>query len=254
MLLCINYYTYSHQQLITVPVARSKQKLSIFFYLHKRISITMAHGDSIYDTMRKDGSLNDTGYEYCIPSSPSFPPKPQSSISFYPDIFVVDYLHIRDYTSEEVNSTWYSNNDFSIMRNDAKELLRRVCRGEVDPQNEEHCTRGLEGRTSEGKKQRLRNTVDASSVVFVEQEIQDEEGIRDPDFLATFYFDNSHHCQVAANMMGLLDEKAARDVMSNISPLSESKVTIMSELHNLFHLQLQGDKGLSRTAFSSSAA
>jgi hypothetical protein len=92
---------------------------------------------------------------------------------------------------------------------------------EID-EDYKHCKRGLEYLTREGAERRIQNTLKARTAVFEEHELQDDEGVVDPESLAIVYSRSTHSSQAAASITGVSDEQAA---LSNPEAFSQDRAT-----------------------------
>ena len=86
---------------------------------------------------------------------------------------------------------------------------------ELDPlyDNEtdtELCRRGLEYKTPQAYKKRQKQKKEIRTVVFDEQDFQDEAGMNDPEWLAKLSRDQSRSCVTAAYHAAQEDERQAR--------------------------------------------
>ena len=130
------------------------------------------------------------------------------SVAFAAGLFTFhEVLHINDYSDEEINLTWYDKNEIQMIKAENKAVANMI---NHVMENENLCFRGLENRQRAHAIEKRRNKANARALVFLEQEIQKEQGAEDPEALADIYYDATQHCQVAANMMGLRDERDAR--------------------------------------------
>jgi hypothetical protein len=74
-----------------------------------------------------------------------------------------------------------------------------------------HCKRGLERFTQEGSRRKTQNKLKGWSAVFEEQELQSLQEVVDPEMIALVYSKaDTRGCQMAAYIMGVCDEWAAR--------------------------------------------
>jgi hypothetical protein len=82
-------------------------------------------------------------------------------------------LHVRDYTQEEIEATWFSKTDFENIKADVRfdiGLLHEGTHGAQDTTS--FCRRGLECRTKEGMRKRMSNKIIARNAVLDEQDRQ----------------------------------------------------------------------------------
>jgi hypothetical protein len=88
---------------------------------------------------------------------------------------------------------------------------------------EDLTCRGLECRTPTGAKTRFRERTKARHSVLDEQDIQRDEGIPDPDFIANLYREITKTCAVEALNRGMKDQLA---MMESLDPASQMEIEL----------------------------
>jgi len=88
-----------------------------------------------------------------------------------------------------------------------------------DDNNSKYCSRGLEGKTRDGSRQRSRNRTNAACAVLDEQYRQIFEGESDQNSIARVYAKQTSHSRKTALDMASRDEEAASKYLNR-----ESKV------------------------------
>jgi hypothetical protein len=111
-------------------------------------------------------------------------------------------------TQEEVESIWYQEDDTKIILAMAKVTVKMMMKGEPCD-DEDYCSRGLEGKTPAGSKRRQKNKMKVRKALLDEQDIQREEGVNDPEYLAQVSRKNSEDIIQQAHSQGLRDEQEA---------------------------------------------
>ena len=115
---------------------------------------------------------------------------------------------MNDYSEEEIQATWYNDDDFRLMHEEISFTIKLVVSGK--PMNKKaYCSRGLEFATPKLSQQRFQNKAVARDAVLDEQAAQYCSGIHDGERLAQIYQASNYHCQVVATLVGLEDEKKA---------------------------------------------
>lgn len=137
--------------------------------------------------------------------------QPPKNVSFAAVVTTRTVIHIKNYTSEEAASTWYSREELQNIKSEARVTANSsgMCQNNA-------CIRGLEAKTLEGATVKRQNRMDARAAVYFEQEAQEEEGFSDPDAIADVYFEYSERCKAEAQMIGYRDEKAAMDAYQSL--------------------------------------
>jgi hypothetical protein len=180
-------------------------------------------------------------------SRPVSPTSTRRTISFSPDVAIHDVLHLNNYSTEEIESTWNSRREISAFKKENKNIAQNlVLPGDGD---DDYCFRGLEGKTPRGALRKRQNRVNARSAVLWEQNRQTETGIRDPEAIADAYYDCTDHCQASAQMLGFRDEQDAKEATVMVNKEKPSGGPGYS--YNRIILEI--DEKLSRVLLSSAA-
>jgi hypothetical protein len=144
------------------------------------------------------------------------------SVNFDRYVKVTTIPHINDFSANEINRLWYTQEESDQTRDACFEILHRMNQAEA---NASSCldhpssylkervaawsTRGLESLGQvKGNIRRIRRLA-ATKAVLSEQSFQREEGYDDPEFISLLYTQISAPCQVEAHSMGLEDQKEA---------------------------------------------
>ena len=158
-------------------------------------------------------------------------------VSFVPFTTQRHYLHIQDYTPDEIMASWYTPYEIKDIQAETKLLIRKVD-GAPTIEGRDHVIDelllGLEGYTYEGSKKKRLSRRNAKYALFYEQEDQklfsvpDEHGrtFWDLDDLAEEYMMHTYESQQEAHQRGLryehyasenddVDEKTTNDQDNN---------------------------------------
>jgi hypothetical protein len=127
----------------------------------------------------------------------------RKTVSFAATVNTRTTIHLNEYSSQEKQDTWYNREEVVAMRRNA--TFDAKC------PKADTCLRGLEAKTATGARKKKQKRIEARAAVFLEQEIQDEDGLSDPDAIADAYFECSEACQAEAQMLALRDEKEAME-------------------------------------------
>jgi hypothetical protein len=174
---------------------------------------------------------NDENDTACLIAASVVSPKSsqRSSISFSPEVRIFNVLHFLDYSAEEKQATWCDGDEITSFKNEAKASAALMISGVVaESESAELCFRGLEARTRDGALRKRHNKIDARAAVFIEQELQQEEGVFDEEAIADVYYDCTQHCRASANMMGLRDEKHAQQATAVVVVKEERVLTALT--------------------------
>lgn len=119
------------------------------------------------------------------------------------------HIQIKDMKEEERESVWYTPEDTKIILAMAKVTVKMMMNGDYCD-NIDYCSRGLEGKTSRGARQRIHNKQRVRTAVLEEQKLQRTEGLLDADALARVSLKYSEDLAAQARDKALGDERDAR--------------------------------------------
>jgi hypothetical protein len=133
----------------------------------------------------------------------------RNSVCFLPDVLVYQTMHINQYTKEETRNTWYDDEESTALISDCMLIITCV-NGKKPLVSSTQCAfRGLEYRTPEGQRSRMRNKYRALDAILDEQDLQEVNDKNDVDEYREIYRTYSEPCHAAAHHMGLEDERLA---------------------------------------------
>jgi hypothetical protein len=118
-------------------------------------------------------------------------------------------MHLNHYSELEIDNCWYSDDESDMMREKAEDVAECLENGMAtvkERYGEAICHRGLEGLTHQGSLERRKNKDAGLDAVLDEQDLQDDEGFDDPDYIAHFYKIASCRAVAKARAIGLKDE------------------------------------------------
>ena len=167
-------------------------------------------------------------------------PAPQKrSVHMSPNVNYREIPHLNDLSDEEVNEVWLAQEDYVDTKRAYTRIVQMMMRSrEPIEETDEICTRGLgtsmllhgesnsrwlcsiklintklllssiaEFRTKEGSRRRKRIKKQAVDAVLLEQEIQQEEGLIDDQWISDVYREVTGPSSLNALNNGLKDEK-----------------------------------------------
>ncbi|KAG7342002.1 hypothetical protein IV203_007094 [Nitzschia inconspicua] len=137
-------------------------------------------------------------------------PSARKRVSFAPSCTFHCTIARNDYTEEETAVVWYSQQELNQIRTKAAKLVELLEKSNGYLGHKRYCTRGLEGHTRAGYKNKMMNRGIASMVVLDEQDRQlSERGVINYGIIAVAYQQVSSRCQLCASVVGESDSKAA---------------------------------------------
>lgn len=131
-------------------------------------------------------------------------------VQFKETVAVRPIVHIDNMSKEDISATWFSKNDFDIIKRSFASTVRMLTYGELSGDDDEHCARGLEFRTRNGALERRENKWNALNATLDEQDRQRELGISNDQLLSQIYITENKHCRIAALNLGQCDAEQAR--------------------------------------------
>lgn len=121
---------------------------------------------------------------------------------------------LQDLSDEEKEAVWYTESDTKIILAMAKVTVKMMMKGEPCD-DVDYCSRGLEGKTPTGSKQRQKNKLKVRKALLLEQEMQREEGVHDPEYLAQVSINYSKDVCAEAHNAAVRDEEDIREYLGS---------------------------------------
>lgn len=138
-----------------------------------------------------------------------------SSVTFSASVEMVKLtLHRTEYTEAERNATWYNPLELQSIQNERRRLIHSLQIGQTV-----ECSRGLESKTKQGKRERQMAIMDAISAVLDEQEEQMIRCAVDPEALARIYGIFSRESQTLAIEQAAQDQEEVFSCSNADDPL-----------------------------------
>ncbi|KAL3911751.1 MAG: hypothetical protein SGILL_007158 [Bacillariaceae sp.] len=160
-------------------------------------------------------------------------PSQEKKVSFAPTAWVLEVLHVKDYTPEEYQATWYTSAESKQMRKDRRETVKYMETLNKDwdfvgDQQEDftndasECFRGLEGKTKKVQKRRHMDQTAAQWAVLDEQDEQWVRKVIEPDAIASLYAMHTCNGMERARLRGQRDAMIAAAIeATNEEPVQE---------------------------------
>jgi len=181
----------------------------------------------------RNGDCLTTSSPPSVTETPAMDTETQSStnvrrrkIRWSGQVRVQEIRHINNISELEKDAVWMSAIDYKMIKNVAKTTVLMMMAGqEIDEDDEDFCKRGLEFRTRKGSKVRSANKLRARSAVLNEQDLQQEEGFHDPEFIAMASLDVSFDNKEQALKRGKKDAKSI--LLSYMNDVQPQKVKVV---------------------------
>lgn len=134
-------------------------------------------------------------------------------VHWYTKVQKKRHVRIVDFSPEEKAAVWYTEADSKLILAMAKVTVKMIMKDE-HCDDIDYCKRGLEGKTPSGSKRRQKNKLKVRRAVLEEQDIQREEGVPNPEFLAEVSRSISKPIVMEAHKKALEDERNIRDYLN----------------------------------------
>lgn len=122
--------------------------------------------------------------------------------------------HLNDLSASQIEATWIRPEEYLEIRARCIATVKKIMRGQLslaDIESEEHCPRGLEGKTKAGSSLRREHKLDSIAAVLEEQSLQWNEDVDDDEAIMEVYSFFAIPCAENAHQMGLDDQQAAKE-------------------------------------------
>jgi len=151
--------------------------------------------------------------------------KKKKSVSFHPDVIMIEMLHHKNFTDEERRQYWHNKVDLLLIKQDIIPIVYwmrsgiKLSKQDIhddddkydecrDDNDDDYCTRGLEHRVYDRAMERKGHRIQGRDAVLEEQERQLALGMRfrNDNAIAFRYASVSNYCAFKAHEVGILDE------------------------------------------------
>ena len=134
-------------------------------------------------------------------------------VHWYTKVQKKRHVRIVDMSPEERAAVWYTEADSKLILAMAKVTVKMIMKDEYCD-DIDYCKRGLEGKTPSGSKRRQKNKLKVRKAVLEEQDIQRDEGIFNPEYLAEVSRSISKPIILEAHKKALEDEINIQDYIN----------------------------------------
>ena len=135
----------------------------------------------------------------------------KKTVRFLPCVLAYTIQHVNEFTNDETRQLWYQEDEIKVIKADCYDTAAMVAENRTINESTQ-CFRGLEFRTPQGHKRRMRNKLCAIDAVLDEQEYQWTRHEDDAVLLASIYSEYTVASASAAHRLALEDEQEARMV------------------------------------------
>jgi hypothetical protein len=153
-------------------------------------------------------NINMAALPSTIPTS--LPISPKKSLSFDPAVTFREVSRLAN-SSNEMKSLYYCKRDYQNFKQNDKKMINLMETSRFPVDSCMKCTRGLEGKTMEGKCKKAFLRVESQIAVLTEQMLQQEEGEYDPEMIARVYKDFTREATEEAQDLAKSDAEYVRE-------------------------------------------
>lgn len=135
-------------------------------------------------------------------------------VRFHKTIYNRRIPHLNDMSERLRESIWIQPEEYHEIRQRCITTVKKMMMGDLtveDIESEEHCPRGLEGKTREGAAKRKEFKLDSLAAVLEEQSLQWNEDVEDDEAIMECYSVFSIPCAQAAHETAVEDEQVIQE-------------------------------------------
>ena len=144
-------------------------------------------------------------------ATPAAPVKEEKRVWFAAMTIEYDIISRHEYTSEELEASWYDSKEMKKIKDTARSEAKLVEAGLL-VEDSQFSIRGLESKTRKGVLRKRKRRTNAYLSVFFEIDSQIEEGYFDDDLVADAYYVYSEPCAIDAEQIGKQDAYDAKAI------------------------------------------
>ena len=139
------------------------------------------------------------------------------SVSFNSNARMYTILHLRNYTNEEISSSWYCSKELKRIKKEAKETLSKMENG-IPLDEYKESSQGLESFTLKGSARKFHYRQLAAFAVFDEQEFQEMDFHCDAQRIADEYLKHTYASHIVARARGVQYRMSLTNPISGVVP------------------------------------
>jgi len=166
---------------------------------------------------------------------------PKRRVTFKQVVAVRPIKHVDNMTDDELDDVWYNRDDFDGFKMSFLRIVKLLSSGAYLGDDENNCTRGLEGRTREGAFLRKANKYHGRQAVLFEQQRQRSLGINDENLISKAYIVENLRCRLTALEKGIQDQNEVFEELTNISDYNDETTETTEELSSDEELSFYGE-------------
>jgi hypothetical protein len=144
---------------------------------------------------------------------------PRRKVAFDKVVQVRRTLNISNYTQDEIRHAWYTHEDMLRICTENRATVALLDKNGGQLSENDHTTtiRGMECRTKQGARRRMKNKVRSRKMVLREQERQRDNDVgNDPECIYLVYYPIASKCQTEAIKLARKDESTSREINKDV--------------------------------------
>eukprot|EP00934_Nitzschia_sp_Nitz4_P005721 Nitzschia sp. Nitz4//scaffold69_size99277//8577//9152//NITZ4_004617-RA/size99277-processed-gene-0.72-mRNA-1//-1//CDS//3329556667//5711//frame0 len=150
-------------------------------------------------------------------------------VSFAGKVSVRAVEHYHDYSIDEIEAYWYSEEEVRDIRKEMKTCIKMLEECSPEEMRSKCCNIGLEFYSKEGAKSRQKNRKRAWKSVMTEQSSQQAEGVQDPLAIADGYKKCAQSSRVVAAISArLLNDELEQSVTKRDTPTTCRRPSLLA--------------------------
>ena len=132
-------------------------------------------------------------------------------VTFAKTVMVKETLHVNNMSEKVRNQYWMTEDEQNAIKIHCRISVQKMTNNDpdIDNDNSEYCSRGLECRTREGVMERNKRKQAARRAVLLQVQLQLDEGIYDPQFIAAVSINKTKASAELAHRLALRDAEEA---------------------------------------------
>jgi hypothetical protein len=168
--------------------------------------------------------------------------KTTKRVSFAPDITAMETMCIDDYTMEEIDRTWYTEEDMLRISEECFLILEKTGEKTSLRKSERYCFRGLEPHSKIGSILKNKSRQTAIKLVLEEQQrLLKRKGVADIDSLYKVYHNTTSSSQMWAQVVGSRDHHNAESYLDDHDDIEYMVYTMEQQTFNGWHSRALSD-------------
>jgi hypothetical protein len=154
-----------------------------------------------------------TERKHQVLAPPTYARKPGNRVHFSKLVEVQITSHVKNMSVDEIIATWWTQDDYMLIRRMVKITMMLLAQGgQLHPDDNDFCDRGLRYGTKADAEHRHRSKKSAINAVLRAQQCSQKENFRDHEYIKVCYLEQVKNSCVEARLLGVMDEAESKRV------------------------------------------